>query len=416
LAADNPAYLPDLAMALNNLGNHYSELGRHHDALPPTEEATDTYRDLAVHNPAYLPNLAGALNNLCNQRRLLRSETEFEATWNACIQALDPIGGIHLRVRRSGAAAAGDVNAARWLSTAMNEAGREGAAMLRAIHTEARRHRAANQEGFERAWIDAGQPELPPWLVVDLNLLEVAESWLSTETYTAERDWLSNHPELLDPDSDAAVEEALLNVDMTAADRYREMRDAAQASGVENAYRPTLTRALVATFVNADPGDKRTLLAERADELLSDDVAVLLAEAENDDITVKVARCLIDLSRSDHHLPVLDAMELPVSFADVLADLATGADMSPLVNAAMIGALTTYDVGRAASARFYLAIAATRSGDVETATEFVEEATKFDAGQLTPWINEVARISAHHPDCLQLIPILTAVNSTQGAS
>jgi hypothetical protein len=28
LAATNPAFLPDLAMALNNLGNRYSEAGR----------------------------------------------------------------------------------------------------------------------------------------------------------------------------------------------------------------------------------------------------------------------------------------------------------------------------------------------------------------------------------------------------
>ena len=35
------AYLPDLAAALNNLGNRYSELGRRGEALAPTEEAVD---------------------------------------------------------------------------------------------------------------------------------------------------------------------------------------------------------------------------------------------------------------------------------------------------------------------------------------------------------------------------------------
>ena len=64
LAEANPAYLPDLAGALNNLGTHYGEVGRRHDALAPAEEAVQLYRKLAKANPAYLPDLAGALNNL----------------------------------------------------------------------------------------------------------------------------------------------------------------------------------------------------------------------------------------------------------------------------------------------------------------------------------------------------------------
>jgi hypothetical protein len=39
LAATNPAHLPGLAMALNNLGGCYSGLGHPPEALPPTAEA-----------------------------------------------------------------------------------------------------------------------------------------------------------------------------------------------------------------------------------------------------------------------------------------------------------------------------------------------------------------------------------------
>ena len=45
-------------MALNNLGIRYSELGRRAEALAPTEEAVDIYRALAADNPAFLPDLA----------------------------------------------------------------------------------------------------------------------------------------------------------------------------------------------------------------------------------------------------------------------------------------------------------------------------------------------------------------------
>ena len=64
LAKTNPAYLTDLATALNNLGISYSELGRRQEALAPTEEAVKIYRELAKTNPAFLNDLATSLNNL----------------------------------------------------------------------------------------------------------------------------------------------------------------------------------------------------------------------------------------------------------------------------------------------------------------------------------------------------------------
>jgi tetratricopeptide (TPR) repeat protein len=64
LAKPNAAYLGDLAMALNNLGLWYSNLGRRQEALAPTEEAVKTYRELAKINPAFQGDLAMSLNNL----------------------------------------------------------------------------------------------------------------------------------------------------------------------------------------------------------------------------------------------------------------------------------------------------------------------------------------------------------------
>jgi len=64
LSQSNPAFLPDLASALNNLGIRYSNLGRRKEALQPAEEAVGICRELSQSNPAFLPNLAGALNNL----------------------------------------------------------------------------------------------------------------------------------------------------------------------------------------------------------------------------------------------------------------------------------------------------------------------------------------------------------------
>jgi tetratricopeptide (TPR) repeat protein len=66
LATARPdAFEPDLATALNNLGNQLSSLGRREEALAATSEAVEAYRRLATAHPdAFEPDLASALNNL----------------------------------------------------------------------------------------------------------------------------------------------------------------------------------------------------------------------------------------------------------------------------------------------------------------------------------------------------------------
>ncbi|HWN52788.1 MAG TPA: tetratricopeptide repeat protein, partial [Xanthobacteraceae bacterium] len=58
------AFLPDLAMSLNNIGVHLGNLGRREEALAASQEAVDIYRRLAQTRPdAFLPDLASSLNN-----------------------------------------------------------------------------------------------------------------------------------------------------------------------------------------------------------------------------------------------------------------------------------------------------------------------------------------------------------------
>ena len=86
LAANRPdAFLPDLAMSLNNLGNTLSDLGRREEALAATEEAVEIRRRLAASRPdAFLPDLAGSLNNLGNRlSNLGRREETLAATEEA---------------------------------------------------------------------------------------------------------------------------------------------------------------------------------------------------------------------------------------------------------------------------------------------------------------------------------------------
>ncbi|HAI11105.1 MAG TPA: hypothetical protein DCM28_05330, partial [Phycisphaerales bacterium] len=66
LADANPdAFLPDLAMSLNNLAIQLSELGRRQEALENVQKAVEIRRKLAEANPdAFLPNLAMSYGTL----------------------------------------------------------------------------------------------------------------------------------------------------------------------------------------------------------------------------------------------------------------------------------------------------------------------------------------------------------------
>ena len=63
LAATHPdAFLPNLAMCLNNQSNRLSDLRRFEDALAAIEEAVTTYRQLAVSRPQmYAARLTSSL-------------------------------------------------------------------------------------------------------------------------------------------------------------------------------------------------------------------------------------------------------------------------------------------------------------------------------------------------------------------
>jgi hypothetical protein len=66
-SGDDPVHEPDLAAALTNLGSRLSDLGRDTAALAAAEESVALYRKLAEADPEpHMPGLAGALNNLGN--------------------------------------------------------------------------------------------------------------------------------------------------------------------------------------------------------------------------------------------------------------------------------------------------------------------------------------------------------------
>ncbi|MCX5646899.1 MAG: tetratricopeptide repeat protein [Phycisphaerae bacterium] len=92
LAAARPeAFLPDLAMSLNNLANRLSELGRREEALAAGQRAVEIREKLAAARPeAFLPDLARSLGtlHLC-YRAMGRSEDAMDCLRRA-IRVMGP--------------------------------------------------------------------------------------------------------------------------------------------------------------------------------------------------------------------------------------------------------------------------------------------------------------------------------------
>ncbi|SHJ64053.1 Tetratricopeptide repeat-containing protein, partial [Tessaracoccus bendigoensis DSM 12906] len=210
----------------------YSELGKRAEALPPTQESVTIYQGLAEQNPAFLPDLAMSLNNLGN--RYSQVGRDPQEAWREAVSDSDGKSRALLQFFRLRYAEAGHVEAPGWLIDALRQADDPG--IVAALHAEGRRHRLAGPDKFDLCWTEVTGKATPGWLALDPALVESAEAWRSTPTYHTERDHLLAHPELLPPESEPAVAEALLGLDDQEVNRYRTLLQLARERGVAEAY------------------------------------------------------------------------------------------------------------------------------------------------------------------------------------
>ena len=381
LAEENPAYLPNLAAALNNLGACYSEVGRRGEAVAPTEEAVAHYRVLAEENPAYLPDLAMALNNLSSQLAATNGRDAADVVWEDVVAAAGVRTRPSLLLYRAQYAQTGDPRTAPWLHEVIQD-GRSD--LLAAAHSTARRHWVANPESWEQAWTAIGHSPLPPWLVVDPDMLAVASDWIATASYEDERDYLAAHPELLDDTFDVAVEEAVLDLPEAEASRYTELRAAAQSDGTVAAYRPLLLAVLAQRFAFAEPKQQQRLLTDRRPDLLDDlSLAHLstLADDAEDDSRPAVALALLHLAGAtpdDDLAEVFAALDNTGDFAALLYTAASDPDVTIMRSLAVIALHAARTAADASDARFHLAVAAAIEG-TDTAPALLGQAITPDS-------------------------------------
>jgi hypothetical protein len=246
-------------------------------------------------------------------------------------------------------------------------------------------------------------------LTIDADLVNAARGWLATPSYAQERDYLAAHPELLDAAADPAVEVALRDVAKEDAERYRMLREAARADGVDAAYRPGLLMCLALEFANADLAGQGRLLAEHAEDIASDIVGATLQELAEQDETSQLqhAAALRTLVLLGEHRPVLDALAEPARFYDLLTRLATRPDLSPLGPTVTVAFSAASTPTGAATAAFFFAMVLAVERDKDQACAVITEARYIVPERAGDWVETLNKVGRFHPVVLDLVPMLT---------
>ena len=292
-AANEDEFLPDLALALNELAIRLAETGERQAALAPAQEATNLYRTLTQASPAaYLPNLAMSLNNLAN---ILAETGEQQAALAAYSQA---IAALHMhppaarriafeqatfRLRLPDNAPVVQDLVAIVLSAPSirpDQVTFRARQLLRA-HAQAN---AANSRLVESAWQGSAKSDPPAWLTLSEAVLTMLVEWLDSASWSESRTFWDLHGEsLLSSEAALALEElALISA---AAEQHLGILQQLSEGNADDVYRPlVLSEVLSRWMESASWEESKSFLELQSADLLNGDAAnVLLRLAERQD-------------------------------------------------------------------------------------------------------------------------------------
>ncbi len=356
-------------MALNNLGTHYSQVGRGADI-------DDVWED--------------GLRSLAN-----------------------PSDKTFLLVRRAKDRPPGDQAAVKDLLTAQSIVPKGEAGLIADLHAVGRAQRTHDPGGFDRAWQRLSGSEPPSWLTVPEAQIELVWQWFGAGSHETGRKFLADHAdELLVKPTDPALDEIALRLhDPSAIQLFRDLLERARRVGIDEAYRPLLAMELLSMWMAAEPALKRSMMMERRDELLGIDVADALRRLREDaseDPTLAAHDALLALARSGREDFGFEAMTEPERAPGLLSDLARVGDVATLDALATLARFVKSTDAVHASAWFYKAIALVLKNDPDEALDAGAEARRIDPQQVATWLGLLVELATHHPGLVLLSKALLA--------
>lgn len=206
------------------------------------------------------------------------------------------------------------------------------------------------------------------------------------------------------------MDEIALNLpDAATLEMFRGLVNRSREVGVAEAYRPLLAQELLSDWMNCDLKTKHSMLMERKDELLGDDVADVVAalrEQEPDDGTLIMHEALLNLARSGQGDMAFEVISDPEKASTTLSDLGRSGDADILeMLATILLHIDTTDIVRAA-AWFHMALALSLKKRQEEAIQAVREARRLDDSHVPTWLAFLVEMAVRRPE---LIPLSRAL-------
>jgi hypothetical protein len=455
LAEANPdAYLPDLAMSLNNLANQLAEIGQRQAALAPAQEAAELYRALAEANPdAYLPDLAGSLNNLAvrlaaiGQRQAALAPAQEAVTLRRALAEANPdaylpdlagsLNNLAVRLaeigQRQAAVSAydhqihhfagnpavsqyltvqralfrhGNGESAEATRDLTNLVGEPASAQIEMMARRALREiRTDNVALVDDAWRSVVGTEPPRWLSLTASRIGVVSDWLATPTWHESLAFAEQHAdELLDASSNEVLDEVALSAPEVAAEHHA-LLESARLDGFSTAYQPyILIEAIRAWMDTGTWEDSRAYLDAHPDLLAGPDALNALYDLEPSPATTTHA-ALLNLIASTGTDTAYQCLTDRKILAAQLQHALTIADPRVLESVAVLEAFVHDDqLAAAVHVAAAAVLAGAQTDDADNLARMAETADPADRNRLAAELTEL--LTGHPEHAGRLAPLL----------
>ncbi|MGH8938593.1 MAG: hypothetical protein ACRDV2_04505, partial [Actinomycetes bacterium] len=307
--ANSTAYLPFLAMALNDHAVYLSAIGQREPALAPGAEAVDTFRVLTETDPtAYLQHLVTSLNNLTGHLAGLDRISDGIDVYTTCVDAFAESPDVRdaLIIERAGFHVRHGDPPTGFRELASLLGSDEGPdetdtpdALVLAARNALRGHRSRNALDVDHAWWTVNRTSPPDWLSLTPEQNNVVAQWITAPTWRQSKNYFTAHEEELSADSAFVALEELLLLVAPLADRHLELLDEIMAVGIDAAYQPLLLEDLVTDWISAANWQESRSFAEKhATELITCAAETALIRLGHVTATV-VHLALLGLARQD---------------------------------------------------------------------------------------------------------------------
>jgi hypothetical protein len=281
-------------------------------------------------------------------------------------------------------------------------------ALAAQLHDVARSCRSNAPSDFDNAWQRA-TGEIPAWLVLDPDFLEIVTEWVITPTYSAARSFAIEHAaELLHGETDLALDELDLRAGETVTAHEHQIVAAARDSDFEEVYRPYVARECARGYLASDFNTQAQYLRDHEGELLGNQEfkTALDQLSDEEDPSHRSGIALVQLAESCLFEQALTAIGDPDQFAALISRAALGNDAAPVRALGWLVLGTSTDEPAVASALFCEAIAAVLSAQTEVGADQLRNARRTHAATVQGLVPTLLQLTAIHPELAILAPVL----------